>query len=176
MLERGQGVFHVLAVGLIAVVLVTLRRLPLSVASHFDAAGTPNGWSSRLGYALLLVVIGVFLPLSIAALVRGLTRRDPALLNIPAWDYWTRPEHGKEAVRRVRAYVWWLGCIMAGTALMIHLLVLDAHEQQPPRLSTGALLLVLGAAFSAVAGWAVGWYRLLQRPQSTKSPARSAPK
>jgi uncharacterized membrane protein len=164
MLERGQGMFYILAAGLIAVVLVTLRRLPPSVASHFDAAGVPNGWSSRLGYALLLVVIGVLLPLCITALVRGLTRHGPALLNIPARDYWTRPEHGQEAVRRVRAYAWWLGCIMAGTALLIHLLVLDAHEHQPPRLSTGAMLLVLGAAFSAVAGWAAGWYRLLQQP------------
>ena len=169
MLERGRSMFYVLAVGLIAGVLVTLRRLPPSVASHFDAAGTPNGWSSRLGYALLLVVIGVLLPLGIAALVRGLTARGPALLNIPARDYWTRPDHGKEAVRRVRAYMWWLGCIMAGTALSIHLLVLDAHEHQPPRLSTSGMLLVLGAALGAIGGWAAGWYRLLQRPHHLSS-------
>jgi hypothetical protein len=172
MLERGQSMFYILAAGLIAVLLVTLRQLPPRVASHFDAAGIPNGWSSRLGYALLLVVIGVLLPLGITALVRGLTRRGPALLNIPARDYWTRPEHGQEAVRRVRAYVWWLGCVMAGTALLIHLLVLDAHERHPPRLSKGAMLLVLAAAFSGVAGWAAGWYRLLQRPGS---PQRSQP-
>jgi uncharacterized membrane protein len=164
MLERGQSAFYILTAGLIAVLSVTLRRLPSSVASHFDAAGMPNGWSSRPGYALLLVVIGVLLPLCITALVRRLTRQGPALLNIPARDYWTRPEHGQEAVRRVRAYVWWLGCILAGTALLIHLLVLDAHEHQPPRLSTAAMLVVLSAVFGAIAGWAVGWYRVLQRP------------
>jgi uncharacterized membrane protein len=165
MLERGQGVFYAFAVALMAVVMLTLRRLPPIIAAHFDAAGTPNGWSSRLGYALLLLVIGVLLPLGIVALVRGLTRRGPALLNIPARDYWTRPEHGKEAVRRVRAYVWWLGCIMAVTALSIHLLVLGAHEHQPPRLSTGAMLLVLGATMGAIAAWAAGWYRLLKQPR-----------
>jgi uncharacterized membrane protein len=171
MLERGRAVFYVLVVGLLGVVLVTLRRLPPSVASHFDASGTPNGWSSRLVYALLLVVIGVLLPLSVAALVHGLTRQGPALLNIPATDYWTRPENGKEAIRRVRAYVWWLGCIMAGTALVIHLLVLDAHQDQPPRLSTGGILLVLGGALSAIAAWAAGWYRLLRRPRSVRPVA-----
>jgi hypothetical protein len=164
MLERGQNAFYILAAGLIAVLSVTLRRLPSRVASHFDAAGMPNGWSSRLGYALLLVVIGVLLPLCIIALVRGLTLQGPALLNIPARDYWTRPEHGQEGVRRVRAYAWWLGGILAGTALLVHLLVLNAHDHQPPRLNTGAMLFVLGAAFSAIAGWAVGWYRVLQRP------------
>ena len=164
MLERGHAVFYVLVGGLIGVVWVTLGRLPPSVASHFDAAGTPNGWSSRLEYAFLLMVVGVLLPLSIAALVRGLTRQGPALLSIPSRDYWNLPEHGKESVRRVRAYMWWLGCIMAGTALLIHLLVLNAHEHQPPRLSTGGILLVLGAALGAIAAWAAGWYRLLRRP------------
>jgi uncharacterized membrane protein len=166
MLERGQGVFCVLAAGLIAAVLITLSRLPPVVASHFDAAGLPNGWSSRPVYALLLVGIGVVLPLSITVLIRGLTRHGPGRLNIPARDFWTRPEHGQEAVRRVRAYMWWLGCIMAGTALLIHLLVLGAHEHQPPRLSTSAILLVLGAVLLGVAGWGAGWYRLLQRPRS----------
>ena len=165
MLERGRIVFCLLAAALLAFVLVTFRRLPPVVASHFDAAGTPNGWSSRLGYALLLMVIGVLLPLGIAALVRGLTLQGPALLNIPARDYWTRPENGEEAVRRVRAYMWWLGCIMAGTALSIHLLVLNAHQHQPPHLSTSGILSVLGAALTAVAGWTACWYRVLRRPR-----------
>jgi uncharacterized membrane protein len=166
MLQRGRGLFYVLATGLIAVVLVTLRRLPPLVASHFDAAGVPNGWSSRPAYALLLVAIGVLLPLGITALISALTRRGPARLNIPARDYWTRPEHSQEAVRRVRAYVWWLGCIMAAAALLIHVLVVAAHAHQPPRLRTSAVLLVLGAVLLGVAGWAAGWYRLLRRPRS----------
>ena len=166
MLERGQSVFYVLATGLIAVLVVTLDRLPPVVASHFDAAGVPNGWSSRPAYALLLLTIGVLLPLGITALIHGLTRHGPGRLNIPARDYWTRPEHGREAVRRVRAYMWWLWCIMAGTALSIHLLVVDAHAHQPARLRTSAILLVLGAVLVAFASWGAGWYRLLRRPRS----------
>ena len=164
MLPHGRTMFIALAIGLIAVVMATLRRLPPVVASHFDAAGVPNGWSGRPAYALLLVGIGVLLPLGIAVLIGALTRRGPARLNIPAREYWTRPEHGREAVRRVRAYVWWLGCIMAAAALLIHALVVAAHAHQPPRLSTSGVLLVLGAVLLGVAGWAAGWYRLLRRP------------
>lgn len=162
--QRGQGVFYLLAAGLIATVLITLGRLPPVVASHFDGAGMPNGWSSRPAYAIVLVFIGVLLPLGIMVLIRWLTRDGPDRLNMPARDYWTRPEHGREAVRRVQAYTWWLGCVMAGTALLIHLLVLDAHEQQPPRLSTSGIVLVLIAALLGVGAWAAGWYRLLRRP------------
>ncbi len=81
MLQRGRGLFYVLAVALIAVVMVTIGRLPPVVASHFDAAGLPNGWSSRPAYALLLVVVGVLLPLGVTALIVGLTRGGPARLN-----------------------------------------------------------------------------------------------
>lgn len=166
MLQRGRGLFYVLAVALIAVVMVTIGRLPPVVASHFDAAGLPNGWSSRPAYALLLVVVGVLLPLGVTALIVGLTRGGPARLNIPARDYWTRPEHSQEAVLRVRAYVWWLGCIMAGAALLIHWLVVAAHAHQPPRLSTGTFVLVLCAVLLGIGAWTAGWYRLLRRPGS----------
>lgn len=166
MLQRGRGLFYVLATGLIAVVLVTVRRLPPMVASHFDAAGVPNGWSSRPAYALLLIAIGVLLPLGIIRLITSLTRRGPARLNIPARGHWTRPEHSEEAVLRVRAYVWWLGCIMAGTALLLHWLVVAAHAHQPPRLRTSAVLLVLGAVLFGLGGWTAGWYRMLRRPRS----------
>ena len=66
--------------------------------------------------------------------------------------------------------MWWLGCIMAGTTLLIHLLVLDAHEHQPPQLSTSAILLVLGAVLLGVAGWGAGWYRVLQRRRGREGP------
>jgi len=166
MLQRGRGLFWVLATGLVAVVLVTLRRLPPVVASHFDAVGMPNGWSSRPAYALLLIAVGVLLPLGIIGLVTGLTQRGPARLNIPARDYWTRPEHSQEAIRRVRAYVWWLGCVLAGTVLLMHWLVVAAHAHQPPRLSTSAVLVVLGAVLLGIVGWTAGWYRLLRQPRS----------
>ena len=64
----------------------------------------------------------------------------------------------------MRAYGWWLGCIMAGAALLIHGLVLAAHAHEPPRLSTAAVLGVIVSIVVAVLGWAAGWYRLLRRP------------
>ena len=93
MLQRGRPLFYVLAIGLIAVVMVTFRRLPPMVASHFDVEGVPNGWSSRPGYALMVLAIGVLLPLGITILMAGLTRSGPGSLNIPERDHWTRAEN-----------------------------------------------------------------------------------
>jgi hypothetical protein len=108
MLTLGRSLFWILGLSLILFLILTISQLPAVVASHFDAGGVPNGRSSRGFYAMLLAAIGVLLPLGIVGLVNAITERGPHLLNIPARDYWRRPEHGPEAIRRVRAYMWWL--------------------------------------------------------------------
>jgi uncharacterized membrane protein len=166
MLQYGRILFFILASGLAVLVLGTIRWLPPVVASHFDASGAPNGWSSRPVYAGLLLAIGVLLPLTVTTLVITLTRSGLARLNIPARDYWTRPEHAEEGTRRVRGYMWWLACIMAGTALLTHCLVVAANSRQPARLSTSAILTVLAGVIVGIGAWIAGWYRLLRRPDS----------
>jgi hypothetical protein len=116
---------------------------------------------------MLLGLVGVQLPLGIIALVTALTQQGRQLLNIPARDYWRHPDHGPEAVRRVRAYIWWLGCILTGAALAIHGLILRAHDAAPPHLSTEGIVAVLCGVLLAIGLWIIGWYRLL-RP--TRAP------
>ncbi|HUF35032.1 MAG TPA: DUF1648 domain-containing protein [Gemmatimonadales bacterium] len=162
-LRAGRGLYLAVLGGFVVFVLATLEQLPPVVASHFDGAGVANGWSSRPAYAALLLLIGAGLPLGIVGLVRLLTRRGPRRLNLPARDYWLRPEHAPEAVRRVREYMWWLGCILTGTALAMHWLVLGAHRHDPPSLGTAGIVVVLVAVVGAIGLWAAGWYRLLRR-------------
>jgi len=97
MLRLGRGLFLLLAGGLVVLVLATLGSLPPVVASHFDSSGTPNGWSTRTGYAALLIVVGALLPLGVVATVGALTRSGPERLNIPSRNFWRRPEHAAEA-------------------------------------------------------------------------------
>jgi hypothetical protein len=153
------------------VLLTTAGALPPVVASHFDWAGTPNGWSSRSAYVLLTLVIGILLPLGIVGLVHVVSRGGPGGLNIPAREYWMRPEHRDEAVRRVRTYTWWLGVVLAATALLMHAAILAAHGSDPPRLGTTLFLVMLAAVVLGIAVWTVGWYRLLGKPEETKRPA-----
>ena len=161
-LQLGRALFWLLVIGFLMVLLATFGRLPQVVASHFGASGAPNGWSSRSAYATLLVGVGAALPLAVVALVRAVSRRGPQRLNIPWREYWSRPENGPEAVRRVRAYMWWLGCIMTASALGAHLLVVEANARVPPQLSTRGIVGLLGGLLVAIGLWMVGWYRLLR--------------
>jgi Protein of unknown function (DUF1648) len=160
----GRRLYQVLGPGLVVFLFGTLGRLPPVVASHFDGSGVPNGWSSRAGYAVIMLFVGLVLPLAVVGLVHRVTRDGPGRLNLPARDYWSRPEHAGEAVRRVRAYLWWLACIMTGVVAAIHTLILAAHTHDPPRLDQAGIILLLGGAIAALAGWTAGWYRLLRPP------------
>jgi uncharacterized membrane protein len=161
-LSWGRLLFYGLASALVVMVVATLDQLPPLVASHFDARGAADGWFPRPLYALFVLAIGILVPLGITGLITILTRSGVSALNIPAREYWTRPEHSPEAVRRVRAYIWWLACVLVVTALAIHWSVLAANARRPPALSTGEFFAVLGAVVLALGIWTAGWYRLLR--------------
>jgi uncharacterized membrane protein len=155
-------VFWVLALALLILVVGTLGRLPPVVASHFDGAGAPNGWAGRTGYAALVIVIGIPLPLIVIALVHAGSRRGPSGLNIPSRDYWMAPAHRAEAVELVRSYTWWLGVVLTATAAAVHLAVLHANALTPPHLSAGLIVPLLAVLVAVLVAWAVGWYRVLR--------------
>jgi uncharacterized membrane protein len=161
-LRAGHALFWILALVLVAVVLGTLPRMPAVVASHFGPSGAVNGWSSRAAYAWLVLGIGIPLPLGVIGLVYGATARGPQALNIPSRAYWLEPAHWMEAVRLVRGYMWWLGSLLTGTALAVHLVVLRANATEPPHLETRVIVLLLGSVVLAIGAWSVGWYRLLR--------------
>jgi hypothetical protein len=123
-----------------------------SLASHFDVDGAANGWSTRPFYVGMILAIGGALP----------------LLNIPSADYWRQAAHAAEAVRRVRAYTWWLACILVGTGMATHALVLAANATQPAHLGTWAIVSLLAGVLGTIGLWTAGLYVLLRPPSSLK--------
>lgn len=147
-----------------ATVATTLSQLPLHVATHFGASGAPNAWSSRAGYVTLLVVVGLLLPVGIVQMVAWIGARRPELLNVPYRTYWLEPAHRAEGLWRIQRHMWWLACLMAGLALGIHFLLLQAHEATPPQLHTGPFFGVLAAFLAGLAIWIAAFYKLLRPP------------
>jgi uncharacterized membrane protein len=80
--------------------------LPDRIATHFDFAGHPNGWSSRSTLALGLV----FLTATFAATFLASSRmRDipPALINLPNRDYWLASDRFEETMVAVSLWLQW---------------------------------------------------------------------
>jgi uncharacterized membrane protein len=165
---RGATTFWVVVAVGVMVVAGTLDVLPPTVATHFDAAGTANGWSSRRGYAIVLAGIGVGLPLLIVGVVGVFARRAPQWINLPHREVWLAEVHRAEGIARVREHIWWLACVLAMTALGTHLALLAANKQRPPQLPLGAALGVIGFPLACMVIWAVTWHRLFRPPPGSQ--------
>jgi uncharacterized membrane protein len=123
--------------------LIYYPQLPAQLASHFDAAGHPNGWSSKLVYFALqafivLVVTGCFV-----ALPALIEHAPPRLVNLPNKDYWLAPERRAATMASVASALTWFGCAGLGFIIVVTALVIDfnlGHERALPPIPMWTLL------------------------------------
>lgn len=151
-----QVVFWAILAAVIAQAGWQYASLPERVATHFNAAGEPNGWMSRGAH----VGFQIGLLLFIAALMQGLAwlnRRLPIeLINVPNRDYWFAPERRDGSERWLRNLVLVLGCLVLGFfGFLFHRIYL-ANTTAGQRLVLpawpvfGAWLAILAGVFAAV--------------------------
>lgn len=118
--------------------------LPERVASHFDGAGRPNGWSSRGGFVGLMLGMTVFH----AALFLGIeqvVRRAPARwINLPHKEEWLAP--GREARTReiLAGHLLALGLATIVLVDLVSAMTLATNAGSAPRLGAGAWILLAG--------------------------------
>jgi len=118
-------------------------QLPAQLASHFDAAGRPNGWSSKSAYFALQAFVVLVLTLCFAALPGWLERAPARLVNLPNKDYCLAPERRASTMARVASALTWFGCAGLVFIVVVTSLVIDfnlGHERVLPATPMWALL------------------------------------
>lgn len=140
-----RWIFVLLVLAALLQSLYYYPQLPPTVASHFDGAGRPNGWSSKaaffglyLGIVALVAFIFIVLP--------------PFLLRLPAWlislpnkDYWWAPERRADATSFVQRQMLWFGNASMILVICTIQLALRANLPEADRLSTTSMWILLGA-------------------------------
>lgn len=152
---------QLLLLGLVLVSLVAAalqwNSAPDRVASHFDAAGRPNAWSSRNEFYILQVGV----TLGIAVIFMGtsrLLRSTPARwINLPNKGYWLAPERREETMDRLASYM----DVFASATVLLLLVVfeLTSLASRGGGLSTNYFLPTLVAYLVFSAGWTVALFR-----------------
>ena len=116
-------------------------QAPDTVASHFDASGQPDDWSSKANTLGLLVPIGVGIPALFS--IRWIWEKLPSsIVNIPFKDYWLNSGE--------RAYLY--DCLMqfmrftggALALLLTSVLVMIMREGRGATMPTGMTFLPTG--------------------------------
>jgi len=140
-------------------------QLPPNLASHFDAAGHANGWSSKAGFFVLQALILLVLAGAFAVLPARLHRFPNRLINLPHKDYWLAPERREATLGAVADAMTWFGC--AALLLMLavmHLVIRFNLERQAAFPSAPTWALLAGFGLCAVL-LMVRLLRLTRRPR-----------
>ena len=162
--------FLLLTVGLLACAHV-YPQLPERLASHFDAAGRPNGWQTKqqfftlaLWMAGLSAVVTFLLPQLIAVL--------PAeFINLPHKGYWLAAQRRRETQRYLRAKLTWFGCAILFVLLYGTTLSIEANLPGNGRFDSRAMLRVLvGFLLLLFAGTVVSLRHFYRLPEDARKP------
>jgi uncharacterized membrane protein len=141
------------------------NQLPEQVATHFDASGRPDGWSSRDGWAVTYVVLVTAMSGLFAGLVFLLPKLPASTVSLPNRDYWLAPERRAATWRRLSAHL----LIMGGATNLFNVgvmhLTVSANRQVDAVRLGGAFWVLFVAYLVFVVGWAVWLYRDFRVPR-----------
>ncbi len=101
--------------------------LPQQVATHFNAAGQPDGWSSASEFLLTnLLLFGGMTVLFLG--VTGLAKKLPnEWINMPHKDYWLAPERRNTTLGALQNQMEWLAVATLALLIGITQLTIDAN-------------------------------------------------
>lgn len=111
-------------------------RLPDNIASHFNAAGVPDGWSTKQEFVWLGG--GTFLGLGLLMGVLPVLMRimPPSLINLPDKDYWLGPEQRDDTFRFFAVWSYWFAALTLWLLAIVFHAALVANLKQPPQLAS----------------------------------------
>ena len=141
-------------------------RLPETVASHFNAAGQPDGWMSRgvlLGFLAGLSLFYLAAFFGVAAVVR---RTPAAVVSLPNKEYWLAPERAAATRRAITGELFKVAATTQ--ALMIVVTQLTAEVGLGRRRTLSDAFWVALAAYFGVLAWRlVALFRRFRLPAGT---------
>lgn len=132
--------------------------MPEKMATHFDAAGQPNGWMSRDGFAAFYIGLLAFM-LGIFYGVTALIGKLPKISNIPNKDYWMAPERQAGTMASIRNATLWLGAAIGITIVGIHHYVILTSFKDKPAVDNGTIYGFIAAFIACLIGYIV-WFTI----------------
>lgn len=139
--------------------------LPAKVASHFNAAGRPDGWMSRDSYLLFVGAMGLAMPLFIAGLCYVTRFLPDWMVNLPHKEYWLSAERREETNNYIFGHCLWLSCLFLAHFGGLHWMTVVANNRQPVELPSRAFWLTSGSFLLVLGIWIIALFRRFRVPR-----------
>lgn len=137
-------------------------QLPERMASHFAADGTPNGWSPKQAFFILMaaVIAVTAIPAFLVPLkLRSLPHHK---INLPNKDYWLAPEREEQTYGIFRTYMAWFGCALLFVLLYGTGQAADANLPSVGHFDSNAMIYVMVGFALFVGVWLILFLRHFQ--------------
>lgn len=115
-------------------------QLPDPVASHFNANGQPNGWSSRSGFRLMHFLVQFGMASLLLGIAYGTKWIPDELINMPNKDYWLHPDRRAESLQKNGGVLVFIAGITSVLVAVVFQLVYVTNVQQNGQLPATSML------------------------------------
>ena len=155
-----------LYLGFIGYVVGSHDQLPERVATHFNAAGEPNGWMSRADQLAFMAGFGMAFPLFMIGICWSVRFLPVWMINLPHKEYWLAKERRAESADYVFRHSIWLGCLGLGFVIGLHWATTFSNQRQPVALPLEWVLSITGLFLVGVGAWVICLYRRFRSPDA----------
>jgi uncharacterized membrane protein len=156
-------IFGSLLFGYAAFLACTFSNLPGQMATHFDAHGQPNGWMPRSVAITFQAIVGMVLPLVIAAFFGAIRLMPMRSINLPRRDYWFSPERRDATCAYLARQGLWLASLIVVLQAAVWYQILESNRASTKHFSLTSLFIVLSVFTIALIGWVIGLFRHFAR-------------
>jgi len=157
-----ERIFLLLVSVSILQVLFYASLMPVSIASHFNGDGEPNGWSSRTAFLGLYSSIFIMVVLLFRFMPGFLSRFPDAMINLPNKDYWLAPGRRAATFSTIKDRFICLGNGLMTFLIVMFQLVVQANLTEGSRLNSKALWILLSVFVVFTISWTVNLIRMLR--------------
>lgn len=140
--------------------------LPARIATHFGPDGGADAWGSKHVFVPVLMLLHSLLFMLLWLTPRLLRTAAARWVNLPAKDYWLRPENRAQAEKLLRDELTAFGAALFLFMLIANGLTVVANRLPAARLSPPVFLGAFGAFILYTAVWSLRLFRVFRRPST----------
>lgn len=146
-------VFAICLLVFVMSVFLFSQQLPANVATHFNVVGEADGWMTKGGHVLFLLIFGFCVSVFLIAICYLIRFFPPSMLNVPNKDYWRSKEHYPEACDFIFRHSFWMASMIIALLSSVNYMIVQANRLNPPSLDVKGSFAVVILFFIGTLAW-----------------------
>ena len=150
-----RTLFLITEILVLAFIVATSGSLPEIVASHFNAAGVPNGYMPRKFYTGFMLVLAFGVPAIIAGSMLLVSLFPESKISLPNKNIWLSDKYRESTFAYLKLHAVLMGVLIAVFMAFVHWLVIKANSEVPAHLASETIIGGLVVFAVVFVGWSI---------------------